>query len=503
VNSTGYIHVTEFLNNRMQIFKMKILTGPIAPTLNPILPAISTNGSINLTWSEPLLANNYTVYRHNTQITGGNLWAATVIVNEIDALTYVDTWQIEGNWWYGVVAHNDSGDSPVSNSQMVSIDLPSPLPPSLDPILPSTSINGSINLTWSKPLLADNYTVYRYPVEITNLNVGSATKIATKINALTYLDTWYVEGLWWYAVIAHNETGDSLVSNSRNVTIELPNATAPILAAITPNPSTTGSIELHWNADPLVVNYTVLRANVEITPSNLNQAQTIKSNLTSNTYTDILSHEEIYWYGILAFNNTGRSIISNSVMVNYSIPSTVNPVNPLNHTNGIWQDVKEGLHTINLTDETGVLRLELIVSLKTATRIKLTYSTTNFSQNQLENAREYWYIEVEYPNYVNQNESNIKFYYSKTNLSTEARGNLQILKFKNNAWSEVEISWNHDLGYGLVSYSEIQYYALRVDSSSSDAQSFYTINSYVLEWFVVFTAIAVINRIMKTKKLRI
>ncbi len=299
------------------------LPAPLPPWIDAITPSTSTNGSINITWLSSGMADNYTVYRYHEEITGENIASATVVANQINTLEYTDFWPIEGDWYYTVRAENETGISEINlDVIMVTVDLSSPPAPSLNPITPSTSTTGIIDLIWSSTILADNYTIYRHPVSITDGNVADATVIASEIITLTHQDILLVEGEWWYAVMAHNETGMSLLSNSVMVSVDLPDAATPILNIITPNPSTTGSILLTWNPDPSVQNYTLLRHDFEITDSNLEDAQILARNLETNTYTDILPQEGMYWYVIIASNDTGTSPISNSESVVFSNGST-------------------------------------------------------------------------------------------------------------------------------------------------------------------------------------
>jgi hypothetical protein len=326
VNSSGYVHVVTN-SFYVKIFKLNVYTGPEPPTWSATIPSTSTTGIIDLSWNAPLLADNYSVYRYSEEITNQNLWMAPRIANKIPGTSYQDVWQVEGTWWYAVVAHNETGDSPVSTNQMVTIDLPKAEIPNLNPIDPSTSTTGLIDLSWNDPDTTDNYTVYRYNIEITDLNVASATEIASEIPNPNYQDTWPVEGEWWYAVVAHNETGTSAVSNSQKVIVDLPNATTPILEDIIPNTSTDGKIILNWNLDTLVENYTVLRYTEQITLGNAGFAVILISGLEATSYTDTITVNGTYWYAVIAYNATGSSAVSISKMVSVEIPPDT-PSNP-------------------------------------------------------------------------------------------------------------------------------------------------------------------------------
>ncbi|OLS16184.1 MAG: hypothetical protein RBG13Loki_0169, partial [Promethearchaeota archaeon CR_4] len=211
---------------------------PIPPEMNPILPAISTTGLIQVNWTEVPNADNYTIYRHTSPIT---LLNETVIALGTVAVTdYNDVVTRDGNFYYAVTASNTIGLSTLSNCQSVNVDLPGPDAPVLT-ALSSPCTNGIIQLDWNAVADADNYRVYRYSSSITVIN--DTVTFLDAVGGTSFTDMVTRDGIFFYAVTATNETGISPLSNCQSVEVDLPGPDAPVLASI-PSPNTNGIIQL-------------------------------------------------------------------------------------------------------------------------------------------------------------------------------------------------------------------------------------------------------------------
>lgn len=100
---------------------------PVSPTLQVPVNSTST-GNVTLTWTGMGGATSYTVYRATTAITGVN--NLTPIASNLIDTTYTDVVGVNGTYYYVVVAHNQAGDSPISNCVGVTVAIPPPvLPP--------------------------------------------------------------------------------------------------------------------------------------------------------------------------------------------------------------------------------------------------------------------------------------------------------------------------------------------------------------------------------------
>jgi len=96
------------------------ISPPNAPTLTINTATPTTSFNINLTWTSSAGADNYTLYRHDSLITSGNLTSATE-VKTITGTNTLDTVPTTGRWYYAVIANNESGSSDPSNSPYIDV----------------------------------------------------------------------------------------------------------------------------------------------------------------------------------------------------------------------------------------------------------------------------------------------------------------------------------------------------------------------------------------------
>jgi CubicO group peptidase (beta-lactamase class C family) len=84
----------------------------------------TTNFNITLTWTSYPGADDYTLYRHTSQITSTNLISATE-VKIIMGTSTTDTVPGSGRWYYAIVANNETSSSDPSNSPYIDVLGPS------------------------------------------------------------------------------------------------------------------------------------------------------------------------------------------------------------------------------------------------------------------------------------------------------------------------------------------------------------------------------------------
>ncbi|MHA1396067.1 MAG: hypothetical protein ACTSRZ_21390, partial [Promethearchaeota archaeon] len=99
----------------------------------------------------------------------------------------------------------------------------------------------------------------------------------------------------------------------------IPPSEAPILQAITPNPSTNGNIQLNWNEITGATSFKVFRSGNPITSENAS-ALTPIATPTSTSYLDSGLTNGTYYYAIVAVNYYGESDVSNCESVEVAIP---------------------------------------------------------------------------------------------------------------------------------------------------------------------------------------
>jgi hypothetical protein len=77
--------------------------------------------------------------------------------------------------------------------------------------------DGFFYLSWTDSSWVSNYSVYRHSNYITEIN-GSLTLLAGEITDLGLIISDYMDGTYYFIVVAHNEYGDTL-SNCISVTV--------------------------------------------------------------------------------------------------------------------------------------------------------------------------------------------------------------------------------------------------------------------------------------------
>lgn len=113
------------------------LPSPPILTINTLSPTTSLD--INLTWTPSTGADDYTLYRHDSLITSGNLNSATE-VKTIPGTNTVDTLPAVGRWYYAITANNGSGSSDPSNSPYIDVEAVTPVTPGGIPGFPPTYV---------------------------------------------------------------------------------------------------------------------------------------------------------------------------------------------------------------------------------------------------------------------------------------------------------------------------------------------------------------------------
>ncbi len=126
---------------------------------------------------------------------------------DVDSLGHVHLIFLDGTDLLGAGPDND-----IFYKKYVGV----PMQPTLNDIYPNPSSVGDIDLSWLAQKDASNFSVYRSSNPISS--VAGLTTIASTVN-YSYIDTINSVGNYYYAIVATNEYGDSLVSNTEYVEV--------------------------------------------------------------------------------------------------------------------------------------------------------------------------------------------------------------------------------------------------------------------------------------------
>ncbi|MHA1732382.1 MAG: 6-bladed beta-propeller [Promethearchaeota archaeon] len=226
VNGSGALYVADLNNERIQVFKL--IHEPVPPLLQSISPSTSTTGTVDLDWDDAPAGQTYTwdVYRSTSPIDGANYGSLTPIATGLSSSAYQDQVSANGTYYYAVLAVNGSGEA-LSNCESVVVAIPPNLPvaPVLQPITPSTSTTGTVDLDWDDAPAGQPYTwdVYRSTSPITEANYENLKPITKGLKSSSFRDNVTTNGTYYYAVLAVNGSGEAL-SNCENVTVAIPPA---------------------------------------------------------------------------------------------------------------------------------------------------------------------------------------------------------------------------------------------------------------------------------------
>jgi hypothetical protein len=310
---------------------------PLAPVLGTVTPATSINGTLFLSWSTSTGATSYNIYEYSHPILSLN--DSTVPVGTFPGTSGSATFYASGTYYFVVTAVNASGESNISNYQSGIVDLP-PAGPTLISVLPATSTNGTLTITWSTSPGATSYTLYRYSHPILSLN-GTVTTVGT-FSTTSGKDSVFTNGTWYYAVTASNATGTSGLSNTMSAVVAI---TAPTLTngAISPSigmPSTSFTFSVTYtDANDLAPSYIdVVIDSVSYGMSYQAGIYTTGANYTYSTTLAATAHT--YQFTCSDGISTASTDTSSGPLVDGTPPT--NPTAPciqLNGvtTNGTWQ----------------------------------------------------------------------------------------------------------------------------------------------------------------------
>jgi C1A family cysteine protease len=273
------------------------------------------DGKFDLTWTESLRADNYTVYQYSQYINVIN-GSLTILADEVQELNLDLSGYGNGTYYFIVVSHNVFGDT-LSNCIQVDVEI-LPFPP--DPFILSSNAgnpdgDGNFDLLWTVAYRADNYSVYLYSSYITAIN-GSLTQLAGEITDLNLALADYMDGTYYFIVVAHNKFGDTL-STCLEISVEHPPPGEFTLTSNAGNPDGDGNFDLTWTVSSDAASYSVYRCSSYIT--DINGTLTLLEGGMTELGKAINGYDNgVYYFIVVAHNNYGDTL-SNCIKVTVQI----------------------------------------------------------------------------------------------------------------------------------------------------------------------------------------
>lgn len=283
------------------------------PTLITDAEEPDTDGTFNLFWDSPLNTDNFSIYMHNSYISEINS-SITLKAEEITDYSYLFSNQPYGEYYFVVVAHNETSDI-ISNCINIVVEVPPQsiwLSSTADPL----DGDGCFYINWTESPGADSYIVYVHDSKITEIN-SSVTVRASGLVNLSYYISGLDSGDYYYVVAAKNPIGKTL-SNCIKISVLHP-PTLFTLYCDADNPDIDGNFSLTWSKSLDADNYSVYVSNSVI--NDLFNAELLSQGLTERVYQISNMSDGQYYFAAVAYNLNGESV-SNYVNVTVELPAS-------------------------------------------------------------------------------------------------------------------------------------------------------------------------------------
>ena len=274
---------------------------------------LDTDGTYNLIWTISEGADNYSVYSYTKFITKIN-GSTTLLADQNGISPYLVSNQKTGKYFYVIVAYNGTGQT-LSNCIQVTVQRPAPGPFTLSTNAGNPDTNGIFDLTWTSSSGANNYSIYSFNRQITDIN-DSLYLLAEQNATSPFPVSVSANGKYYYVTVAYNETGETL-SNSLEINVEFPSPGDFILTSDANDPDRNGIFYLSWTDSDGAENYSIYYYTSVITEINGSIINLAYQNAESPFLVTQLLDGEFY-YVVVAYNETGTTM-SNNVHITIKI----------------------------------------------------------------------------------------------------------------------------------------------------------------------------------------
>jgi peptide/nickel transport system substrate-binding protein len=169
--------------------------------------------------------------------------------------------------------------------------------------------DGNFNVTWSPSVYADNYSLYVSSSVITEIN-GGVTLLLNEVTDLSYEASGYLDGTYYFLVVAKNGNGNTTSSNLL-VNIEIPGPPAPFtLSSDAGNPDPDGDFTLTWTPSNSADNYSLYIYSSLITEIN-GSLTLLLDEVTDLSYGASGYSDGTYYFAVVAKNAYGTTLSNN------------------------------------------------------------------------------------------------------------------------------------------------------------------------------------------------
>jgi len=267
------------------------------------------DGTFNLTWSNSTGAVGYSVYIYDKPITYINK-SLQLLADKNAQSPFQISGLKTGKYYCAVVAYNGTRQK-LSNNVEITVERPKPGNFTLTSDAGDPDTNGAFNLTWTVSEGADNYSIYSFDRLITMINT-SLTIIADQTATSPFLITGLSRGIYFFVVVAYNETGETL---SNNIWIEVQVSPKQFnLSSDADSPfDTDGVFNLTWTESAGADNYSIYLYSRYIT--HINSSLIALEIETTNILYPIMDLSTGNYYFIVVANNSFGSMLSNCISV--------------------------------------------------------------------------------------------------------------------------------------------------------------------------------------------
>ena len=343
----------------------------------------------------------------------------------------------------------------------------------------SICYNGSVIISWDTVSEATNYTLY----EATTVD-GEYAAIITGILETSINVSKTTNETLYFKVKAINEVGESDFSDYVSVSWsapESPTITSPITEVVDYQPS-----------------FSVTRDSVESYVDEYDWETSIDGGVYVNWSTGELN---TLTYDTIEGNHTYqfRLRVRNSdfgIWSDYGYSGILTIIEADVYTNGTWQNLIEGINTLQCDDESNQIWMLVMVACLDVTQIRLTYFESNLTSigdpNNLD-LNYFYLLEVEDISKIQS--VSVTFYFGDANLSSEQLSNMSMYQHNTSSWFKPHQIQRKELNSIFIIGIDVNtYYALGIDLSSSvtpDPTSF-NIPGYDLPIMLGFMTVVIV-----------